>query len=167
LAAANPATPTPGTFEKTSAEKAPEPTEPAANPATPTPGVNAEAVSAESAGEAGLCPEVITPAMAAAANVSLCEAWQQQIEAALDQGLSAKRVHEDLVREHRFAGSYQSVKRFVRKLEQAAAVPYRRMEFAPGEQPKVGVRERAHFTVWRRRTTLRGDKTASFRAKDV
>jgi transposase len=137
LAAANPATPTPGTFEKTSAEKAPEPTEPAANPATPTPGVNAEAVSAESAGEAGLCPEVITPAMAAAANVSLCEAWQQQIEAALDQGLSAKRVHEDLVREHRFAGSYQSVKRFVRKLEQAAAVPYRRMEFAPGEQLQV------------------------------
>jgi hypothetical protein len=134
--------------------------------------VNAVAVSEESAGEAGLCPEVITPAMAAAANVSLCEAWQQppakqQIEAALDQGLSAKRVHEDLVREHRFAGSYQSVKRFVRKLEQAAAVPYRRMEFAPGEQPKVGVRERAHFTVWRRRTTLRGDKTASFRAKDV
>ena len=54
------------------------------------------------------------------ANVSLCEAWKKQIEAGLDLGLSAKRIHEDLVREHGFAGNYQSVKRFVRRLEKEA-----------------------------------------------
>lgn len=74
---------------------------------------------------------------AATANVSLCERWQPQIVAGLDQQLSAKRIHQDLVSEHGFAGSYQSVKRFVRKLEQQAPVPFRRMDFAPGEQMQV------------------------------
>lgn len=80
----------------------------------------------------------MTPALAVAqANVSLCENWVKEITAALEQGLSAKRIHQDLVRERRFAGSYQSVKRYVRKLERAVAVPYRRMDFAAGEQAQV------------------------------
>lgn len=124
--AAKPATPTPGSGEQSEAEKPPGATDVAANPATLIPGKSAD-------------PEVaLTPALAAArANVSLCEGWQREIEVGLEQGLSAKRIHQDLVREHGFAGGYQSVKRFVRKLEQAAAVPFRRMEFAPGEQVQV------------------------------
>jgi transposase len=70
-------------------------------------------------------------------NPSLCEPWKEKIEAGLAQQLSAKRIHQDLVRDHGFGGSYQSVKRFVRRLEKRAAVPYRRMDFAPGEQMQV------------------------------
>ena len=33
----------------------------------------------------------------------------QVAQAGLDQGLSAKRIHQDLVRDRGFAGSYQSV----------------------------------------------------------
>jgi hypothetical protein len=96
-----------------------------AKPATPPPGRSEGA-------------DPFDQALAAArANVSLCERWQKEIEAGLDQGLTAKRIHQDLVREHSFAGSYQSVKRFVRRLEKEAAVPFRRMEFAPAEQMQV------------------------------
>ncbi len=77
-------------------------------------------------------------ALAAAKScVSLCERWKEAIEAGLGQQLSAKRIHQDLVRDHGFVGAYQSVKRYVRRLERAAPVPYRRMEFAPGEQLQV------------------------------
>ncbi len=84
-------------------------------------------------------PETIVNAALAAAkaSISLCEPWKDVIVAALEQQLSAKRIHQDLVRDHGFVGAYQSVKRYVRKLERAAPVPYRRMEFAPGEQMQV------------------------------
>ena len=101
-------------------------------PATPTSGAST-AADANKTGEAGDGAELCKQALAAArANVSLCVNWKQEIEAGLEQGLSAKRIHQDLVRDRGFAGSYQSVKRFVRKLEQAAPVPFRRMDFAPG-----------------------------------
>lgn len=82
--------------------------------------------------------EMVNAALAAAkASVSLCEAWKETIVAGLEQQLSAKRIHQDLVRDHGFVGAYQSVKRYVRRLERAAPVPYRRMQFAPGEQMQV------------------------------
>jgi transposase len=106
-------------------------------PATPTPG-KSEAADPNGAGTPGDGSELFAQALAAAqANVSLCARWKAEIEAGLDQGLSAKRIHQDLVRDRGFAGRYQSVKRFVRRLEQEAAVPFRRMEFAPGEQLQV------------------------------
>ena len=81
---------------------------------------------------------IVNAALAAAkASVSLCEPWKDMIVAALEQQLSAKRIHQDLVRDHGFVGAYQSVKRYVRRLERAAPVPYRLMEFAPGEQMQV------------------------------
>lgn len=122
---------------------------PEAKPATPTPGVDASAAAIPAPGgatEVAADPgttvdpadKAFAEAMAAArANVSRCERWKPAIIAGLDRGLSAKRIHEDLVREHRFGGSYQSVKRFVRRLEEEAPVPFRRMEFAPGEQLQV------------------------------
>lgn len=121
-----PATLTPGTAA--SAE---------GKPATPTAGIITVA-PANPNSTADLATDTFTQAMAAArANVSLCECWKPVIVTGLDQGLSATRIHQDLVREHGFAGSYQSVKRFVHKLEQAAPVPFRRMDFAPGEQMQV------------------------------
>ncbi|NOY75200.1 MAG: IS21 family transposase [Kiritimatiellaeota bacterium] len=59
------------------------------------------------------------------------------VERAEERGLSATRIHQDLVSEFGFAGSYDSVKRYVRKLSVGGALPFRRMEFPPGEEAQV------------------------------
>ena len=59
------------------------------------------------------------------------------IESKLDQGLHARRIYQDLVEEHGFAGSYWSVMRFVRRLGQTRELPFRRMECEPGEEAQV------------------------------
>jgi transposase len=107
-------------------------------------------------------PEIIVDAALAAAraSVSLCEPWKEIIVAALEQQLSAKRIHQDLERDHGFVGAYQSVKRYVRKLERAAPVPYRRMEFAPGEQMQVDF----GLGAWIRREGERRRRPHVFRA---
>ena len=64
-------------------------------------------------------------------------AVRELIQAKLDQGLSAQRIWQDLVAEHGFAGSYDSVKRFVRRLAARTPLPFRRMECAPGEEAQV------------------------------
>lgn len=142
---ANTATLSPGFSQETEPENPLASSSTPPNTATPSPGkINAAPDSsapvpdsADSTGvDAGGDP--VDQALAAAtANVSLCAPWKGRIATALAQQLSAKRIHQDLVAEHGFKGSYQSVKRFVRKLEQHAPVPFRRMDFAPGEQMQV------------------------------
>jgi transposase len=66
-----------------------------------------------------------------------CEPWRAAIQAKLDLGLSAQRIHQDLVAEHGFIGSYYSVRRFVRHLEQTLELPFRRLECIPGEEAQV------------------------------
>src|SRR3974390_2602473 len=44
---------------------------------------------------------------------SLCDPWREQIEAALERGLSIQRIYQDLVVERQFTGSPFSVRRFV------------------------------------------------------
>lgn len=68
---------------------------------------------------------------------SLCEPWRKVIAAARTAGLSIERIHQDLVVEHQFAGSYDSVWRFVRKQEPLVELPFRRMECAPGQELQV------------------------------
>jgi hypothetical protein len=67
----------------------------------------------------------------------LCEPWKEYIQAALNAGLSIQRVYQDLVAEHQFAGSYDSVWRFVRRLQRGLALPFRRMEVEPGAELQV------------------------------
>ncbi len=69
--------------------------------------------------------------------VSQCESFKAAIEAGLDRGLSAQRIYQDLVSEQQFVGSYDSVKRFVRQLEAAQPLPFRRMESEPGQEAQV------------------------------
>ena len=69
--------------------------------------------------------------------VSLCREFLPQITAAVTAGLSAKRIHQDLVDDHQFNGSYESVKRCVRSLVGQLELPFRRMECAPGEEMQV------------------------------
>lgn len=69
--------------------------------------------------------------------VSLCREHLPAITAAVAAGLSARRIHQDLVQEHGFEGSYESVKRCVRALAQQLELPHRRLERAPGEEMQV------------------------------
>jgi transposase len=73
----------------------------------------------------------------AAGRTSDCEPWRAAIQAMLDLGLSAQRIHQDLAAEHGFTGSYYSVRRFVRHLEQTLELPFWRLECVPGEEAQV------------------------------
>ena len=68
---------------------------------------------------------------------SLCDPWREQIEAALERGLSIQRIYQDLVLEGQFVGSYFSVRRFVLRRVDAQELPFRRMECAPGQELQV------------------------------
>jgi transposase len=69
--------------------------------------------------------------------VSLCREFLPTITVAVTAGLSATRIHQDLVGDHGFTGSYESVKRCVRSLAQQLELPHRRLECAPGEEMQV------------------------------
>ena len=68
---------------------------------------------------------------------SRCEPLRTVVVAAWEAGLSAQRIYQDLVTEHQFCGSYDSVKRFVRRLGAAEPLPFRRMECEPGHEAQV------------------------------
>jgi transposase len=104
------------------------PVQPAvSNPAISTPGSTVDEQSIEP----------ISPSTSAAGRKSLCEEWRDQIQLALDGELSAQRIYQDLVADHQFKGSYQSVKRFVARLCQTRPLPFRRMECVPGHECQV------------------------------
>lgn len=68
---------------------------------------------------------------------SLCEPWREQIEQALERGLSIQRIYQDLVTEGQFAGSYYAVRRFAMRRVGLQELPFRRMECAPGQELQV------------------------------
>lgn len=68
---------------------------------------------------------------------SLCLEFADTIEAKLEAGLSAQRIYQDLVLERGYGDSYESVKRFVRKLKATAPKRVWRMECQPGEEMQV------------------------------
>ena len=68
---------------------------------------------------------------------SLCEPYRAAIIESLDRGLSYQRIWQDLKTEHGFAGGYDSVKRFCRRLKQITPLPFRRMECGPGEEAQI------------------------------
>ena len=84
-----------------------------------------------------LKPAIPLPGTLAAGRSSLCVPWQAVIEAAVQAGLSAQRIYQDLVCDHAFTGGYHSVQRFVRQLLQTQPVPFVRMEVAAGAEAQV------------------------------
>lgn len=68
---------------------------------------------------------------------SACVPHAEFIERGLAEGLSAQRIYQDLVADHGFENSYESVKRFVRRLRWSRPLPFRRMECAPGEEAQI------------------------------
>jgi transposase len=70
-------------------------------------------------------------------SASACEPFRALILAKLDQGLCGQRIWQDLVREHGFTARYHSVRRFVKRLGETSALPFRRLECGPGEEAQV------------------------------
>jgi transposase len=66
-----------------------------------------------------------------------CEPWRELIVAKRDAGLSARRIYQDLTSEHAAPVSYDSVRRFVRRVGRARPLPFRRLECAPGQEAQV------------------------------
>jgi len=62
-----------------------------------------------------------------------CVPYEASIREAVEAGLTAKRIHQDL-RERGFAGGYSAVKLFVSRLRLTVELPHRRMECEPGAE---------------------------------
>lgn len=57
---------------------------------------------------------------------SACEPFREIILEGLDKGLSGQRIWQDLCSDHDFGGGYDSVKRFIRRLNAATPLPFPR-----------------------------------------
>jgi len=68
---------------------------------------------------------------------SKCQTHAERIEAKVHLGLTAQRIYQDLVVEVEFKGSYQAVKRFVRRLKASSPTPICRVEVQPAEEAQV------------------------------
>ncbi len=77
------------------------------------------------------------PPAGSAGPASQCEPLREIIQGALERGLSAQRIWQDLRAEHDFAGKYDSVKRFCRRMQAGQPLPFRRMECGPGDEAQV------------------------------
>ena len=66
-----------------------------------------------------------------------CEPFRETIEEKVALGLSAQRIWQDLKEAADSAPGYESVKRFVRRFEERAELPFRRMESPPGREAQV------------------------------
>ena len=107
-----------------------------AKPAISTPGNSDPKPAISTPGAAEPRPAISTPGTDAGRRSS-CEPFRSEIEQMLDLGLSAQRIYQDLVTDHDFDGSYQSVKRFVRKIRATTPLPFRRLESLPGEEAQI------------------------------
>lgn len=90
------------------------------------------------AGESEECESECTiPTAGKSGRRNICEKYDEIIRAKLRDGLTGQRIYQDLCDESGFDGSYEAVKRYVRKLRRAADAPFRRMEKCPGEECQV------------------------------
>jgi len=87
--------------------------------------------------QSGHDPKPAIPTAGNPGRRSCCEPHREFIKTCVTTGLSAQRIYQDLVADHGFANSYESVKRFVRHLRPSTPFPFRRMECAPGEEAQI------------------------------
>jgi transposase len=77
------------------------------------------------------------PAKPPTGSASACEPYREVIEAAVQKGLSAQRIWQDLQENTSFRGGYDSVKRFVRKIKRRRPEVADVMEHPPGAEAQV------------------------------
>lgn len=83
-------------------------------------------------------PDSWPPQPARNTTASTCEPHKDFVEVSLVKGRNAKAIWQDLVDDHGFRGSYQSVKRFIRKLQSRPATEARVVIVTPpGEEAQV------------------------------
>lgn len=70
-------------------------------------------------------------------SISTVEPYREQVVKLRQQGVEAAAIHQRLVEEHGFQGSYPAVWRFVRKLEPKTPESVVRVEVKPGEEAQV------------------------------
>ena len=115
------------------AEGALAPTElpPAPNPANlPTGTAGASSPQADP-------PQASKPAKVPAGIRSACAPFHDAVKAGVEADLTAQRIFQDLRTDHAFAGGYDAVKRYVRRLMAGRSRRVERMECAPGEEAQV------------------------------
>jgi len=69
--------------------------------------------------------------------ISNAAAYSEQIQQMLEVGLSAQRIYQDLVTDFAYHGSYDSIKRFVRKFKVRTPHLVGHMHALPGEEAQV------------------------------
>lgn len=127
------------TTDSTLAKPASRADEATTNPEPPKPASCTDELTTDSGGaSAGGAAVESAPQPGRSPSASVCEVYREAIESGISKGRNAKGIWQDLVDRCGFAGGYQSVKRFVRKLRgrqspQACAV----IETAPGEETQV------------------------------
>ena len=67
---------------------------------------------------------------------SQCEPYRESILAKVDEGLTARRIHQDLVADGATI-HYDAVRRFIKRTLRVRQLPFRRIERAPGEEAQV------------------------------
>jgi len=86
----------------------------------------------------GFLPEMRLPEQGSRRSAGASEAYRELIELELERGRNAMGIWQDLVDEHGFTASYQSVQRLVRKLRGASSAEARVIiETQPGEECQV------------------------------
>lgn len=106
-----------------------------AKPAITTTGVTPDASPPQSKPAISVTPD---PGPAKRASFSFSAPFTELIEEALARGRDAKGIWQDLVDDHGFTGSYQSVKRFVRRHAGSVTVEARAIIVTPpGEEAQV------------------------------
>lgn len=68
---------------------------------------------------------------------SACQPFAAVVRMKLEQGGNAVRIYQDLVAEHGYTCSYDSVWRFTRQLCRTREMPFRRIEVEPGFEMQV------------------------------
>jgi len=82
------------------------------------PGDDPPGLAADTNGDGVPRPAALAVRSAPSGPPSSCEDYRELIEQKLVQGLSAQRIHQDLVHDEGFRGSYYSVRRFVARLNE-------------------------------------------------
>ena len=98
----------------------------AAAPANSKPAISPAGSAGEDGGLSAASRQTVAASSAFAGKPgrpSECERFESLILEKLQQELSAQRIYQDLSAEHGFTGSYDSVKRFVRRLGRKRELP--------------------------------------------
>ncbi len=113
------------------------------NQAIPTPGSEARgessnwAISTAGSGAGPPAPKSPISTAGSPGRRSACEPFRKAIKDKVEAGLSAQRIWQDLDERDEFTASYESVKRFVRRLGERAELPFRRLHPPPGREAQV------------------------------